>query len=138
MSEDDSDIFDEMERTVQSIFGEMESLFEPETKCLRPLYRIDATDDEVIATFDLPCVESKDDIDLVSTEETLSIDAKIRKPVTLRVGGAFQKHMEFERYTKKINLPSKVDPNHAKAIFRNGILTIRFPLERTGNNVSIG
>lgn len=137
MSEDDTDIFDEMERTVQSIFGEIDSLFDPQAKCLRPLYRIDASDEEVAVTFDLPCVESREDIDLISNGESLSIEAKIRKPVTLRVGGPFQRHMEFERFSKKINLPTKVDPNRAKATFRNGILAIRFPMRRAGNNVSI-
>jgi len=54
------------------------------------------------------------------------------------VGGPFQRHMEFERFSKKIKLPSRVDPHRAKANFRNGVLVIRFPLERRGNDVSIG
>ncbi len=137
MSDVDIDIFDEMERAVQSIFGEIDSLFDPESKSLRPLYRIEASDDEIIVSFDLPRVERREDIDVASTEETLSIEARMREPVTLRVGGHFQKHMEFERFSKKIKLPSRVDPHRAKEKFRNGVFVIRFPLERKGNDVSI-
>jgi HSP20 family protein len=137
MSGGDVDIFDEMERMVQSMFSEVDSLFDPESRCLKPLHRIEATDDEVVVTFDLPCVEEREDISLVSTEETLSIEATIRKPITLRVGGSFQRRMEFERFSKKIKLPSRVDPNRARARFRNGVLTIWLPLEHEGSSVSI-
>lgn len=135
--EDSFDIFGEVERAVQSVFGEMESLFDEESKCLRPLYRIEATDDEVVVTFDLPCVDTREDIELTSTEDSLSIEAKIRRPVTLRVGGPFQRQMEFERFSKKIRLPSRVDPNRALARFRNGILTVRFPLKERGSRLSV-
>ncbi|MEM0075897.1 MAG: hypothetical protein QXV84_06085, partial [Conexivisphaerales archaeon] len=86
MSEE-PDIFDEMERRIRSIFEATmadidEALFDVSSRSLKPLYRIEATDDELIVTFDLPYVQ-KDDIRIESTEETLSIEARIIRPVRL-------------------------------------------------------
>lgn len=124
-------------RMIEELFsGVTSSLFDLDSKCLKPLYRIEVTDDEVIVTFDLPCVR-KEDIEITSTEDTLSINALMRKPVSIRVGGPFQRDFEFERYSKKIRLPVKVDPTIARARFRNGILTIRYPISRAGKSVEI-
>jgi HSP20 family molecular chaperone IbpA len=70
----------------------------------------------------------KQNVSVKVDEEMLSIDARMRKPVTVLVGGTLQKELEFERYWKSITLPVKVDPNRARARMRNGVLKIRIPL----------
>ena len=87
-------------------------------------------------TFDLPHVE-KNDITLTLTENTLNIEAKMRKAVTLRVGGSAHRHVKFERYMRRIRLPTRVEPGRAYAIFRNGLLRVRFPIAKRGNRVRI-
>ncbi len=91
---------------------------------------------EVAVTFDLPYVR-KEDISLTSTEETLSVDAKMKKPVTMKLGGSIQRHFQFEKYSKKIRLPLRVDPNNAKARFRNGRLVVSYGTGQKGNSVKI-
>jgi HSP20 family molecular chaperone IbpA len=132
MFETGPDPFDEMDRIMRSFMGEVDSLFDPNSKCLKPLHRERATDEEVIVTLDLPCVASRDDIKLTSTDETIFVEARMRKPMLLKVGGSFQKRFEFERFSKRIKLSRKVDPNRATAKFRNGILTIRLPVKEDG------
>ncbi len=140
-SEDDFEIFDEMDRRMRAMLddafgGGHASLFDISTRSLKPLFKIEVTDDEVRVTFDLPFVE-QGDVELRSTEETLSIRAKTRKAVSIQVGGPFQRRIEFERYAKKIRLPVKVDPNGAKVKFANGMLTITYPVAGEGGTVRI-
>lgn len=119
-----------------ALFGEERPFFDLKSKSLRPLCRIEATEEAVTVTFDLPYVE-KNDISLTSTENTLQIEAKMRKAVTLRVGGGVQRHVEFERYTGIVRLPTTVQPEKAKATFRNGLLRVKFPIAKKGNRVRI-
>lgn len=120
----------------EALFGEEKLLFNLKSKSLRPLCRIGANEEAVTVTFDLPYVEKKD-ISLTSTENTLNIDAKMRKAITLRVGGSVQKHVQFERYTRRVRLPTRVEPERAKATFRNGLLRVKFPIAKRGNRVRI-
>jgi len=120
-----------------ALFWERRPLFDVKSRSLRPLFKIEATEEAVTITLDLPRVEKKD-ISLTSSAETLSVEAKMRSPVTLRVGGVIQKRVVFERYTGHFTLPSRVDPEKAKATFKNGLLRVKFPTVRRGNKVKIG
>jgi HSP20 family protein len=113
-----------------------DALFDLRSKSLRPLCRIQANEEAVTVTFDLPYVEKKD-IALTSTEYSLNVEAKMRKAVTLRVGGGVQRHVQFERYTSRVRLPTRVEPERAKATFRNGLLRVKFPIAKRGNRVRI-
>lgn len=142
MWEDESDLFDEVDRRVHAILrqtmaGMHNSLFDMDSKSLKPLYRIEVTDEQVVVTFDLPYVR-KEDISLTSTEETLSIEAKMKKPITMKLGGSIQGHFQFEKYSKKIRLPLRVDPDDARASFRDGLLVVSYGTTHKGNAVKIG
>lgn len=121
----------------EALFAEDRLLFDLKSRSLRPLCRVEATEDAVTVTFDLPYVEKKD-ISVTSTDDTLSVEAKMRKAVTLRVGGSVQKRVQFERYTRLVRLPRRVEPEKAKATFRNGLLRVKFPVAKKGNRVRIG
>jgi len=137
--EEDSDIFAEIDRTVDEVFsGFHRSLFDLETRCLKPLYRIEVSEDQLTVTFDLPCVEGKEDLLLSATEDSFSLEAKMRKPVFLMIGGHHQKNLEFDKYSKKVKLPVKVNPESAKARLSNGLLVVRFPIKKSsGSSVKI-
>lgn len=118
------------------LLGADRPLFDLESRSLRPLCRIEAGQAGVTVTFDLPYVEKKD-IALTSTENTVEIEAKMRKPVTIRVGGSVQRRVLFQRYTTRVSLPVSVDPEKARATFRNGLLRVKFPAARRGNKVRV-
>src|ERR1700732_4185912 len=113
----------------EALFGQGRPLFDLDTRSLRPLCRVEAKEDAITVTFDLPRVEKKD-ISLTSSGDALRIEAKMRAPITLRVGGVTQRRVVFERYTGQIRLPSPVDPGGAKATFRNGLLRVKFPIAK--------
>jgi HSP20 family protein len=118
------------------LFGEARPLFDLKSRSLRPLYRIEATEGAVVVTLDLPYVEKKGII-LTSTENTVEVDAKMKRPVTLRVGGSVQRRVLFRRYTTRIMLPTNVIPEKAKATFRNGLLRVKIPIAKKGNKVKV-
>jgi HSP20 family protein len=119
-----------------ALLGGERTLFDLRSKSLRPLCKIQADEEAVSVTFDLPYVEKKD-ITLTSTEYALNVEAKMRKAITLRVDGSVQRHVQFERYTTGVRLPTRVEPERAKATFRNGLLRVKFPIAKSGNRVRI-
>jgi len=130
--DEESDAFEEVERGFNSILEEAYSssiswLFDLERNSLKPLYRIEIGKKQVSVLIDLPGVE-KQNVSIKVGEDVLSIDARMKKPVTVLVGGTLQKELRFERYWKSITLPVKVDPDKARARIRNGVLKIRIPL----------
>lgn len=137
---DESDILREMDR-VHSILEEIYSgsinwLYDLSRNSLKPLYRIQLRGKELEVTFDLPGVR-KEDISISATDQTLSIEAKTKRPIQLMVGGFLQKRVEFERYIESIVLPVRIDPDKAKAKVRDGLLTVRFPVVQKGVIVKV-
>jgi HSP20 family molecular chaperone IbpA len=87
-------------------------------------------------TIDLPRVEKKD-ISLSATQDALRIEAKMKTPISLMVGGSVQELVEFEKYARKIKLPVKIEPDKARARVVRGILAIRFSLAHQGTRLTI-
>ncbi len=124
---------DEIERMMRMMDALMdylsEDLYDREKRALKPLTHIIETDDEIIVTVDLPCISSKDDVSIKSTEDTLTIRANLNKIRSLDT--------RFECYNKSIKLPSKVDPKYAKAYFNNGVLQIRLAKKIEGSEIKV-
>ena len=75
---------------------------------------------------------------LNASEDSFTLEAKMTRPVSLRVGGPYQKDFELDKYSKKVRLPSKVHPEQAKATFSNGLLVVRFPIRKpSGSSIRI-
>jgi len=126
-----------IDRFFSQVFAEVDSpFFGLHSRSLKPLFRLEVSDDNVIIALDLPGVKKKD-IEITCTEEMVSVEAEIRKAVALRVSGATSRTTRFERYSKKIMLPIRVDPNRASARHRNGIVVLKLPIMRTGRAVKI-
>ena len=138
---EESDIFEEAERRINTVLEEIYSgsiswLYDLKRNLLRPLYKIEIRDKELIATFDLPGAQ-REDISISATEKSLSIEAAIRKPIRLMVGGHLQRHVEFERYAETIQLPVKIQPDKAKSAVKEGRLRVRFPLADHGRTIKV-
>jgi HSP20 family protein len=141
LSRDNEDEFDTMGRVVETLFadtfGMIEgSLFDLESRSLRPLFTLDVNDDMVTATFDLPGV-NRDEVTITCTEDTVSVEAEMARPVKMRVSRIRDAQEEFVKYSKKILLPVRVDPSKGSARFRNGIMVVKLPRFRGGKSVRI-
>jgi HSP20 family protein len=141
LSRDNEDEFDTMGRVVETLFGDTfgmieGSLFDLESRSLRPLFTLDVNDDMVTATFDLPGV-NRDEVTITCTEDTVSVEAEMARPVKMRVSRIRDAQEEFVKYSKKILLPVRVDPSKGSARFRNGIMVVKLPRFREGKSVRI-
>lgn len=111
-------------------------LYDLERRALYPLSQITETEDEVIVTVDLPCVE-KEDIKINATDDMVHIEARMRECVKLPLFRGREGDTEFQTFRRSLPLTVLVDPNEARARFRSGILEIRFPKRAKGSEVKI-
>lgn len=121
-----------MFRVVEAVFyddyfGMQERLRGYIDGCLEPLTEIQETEDELIVRVDMPCVKSKDEISVNVTEDTVSIEARMEKAVQYERWGTFQRSIRFFKYSKTFTLPTKIDPERAKARFVKNVLELRLP-----------
>ncbi|MEM3061895.1 MAG: Hsp20/alpha crystallin family protein [Candidatus Bathyarchaeia archaeon] len=136
------ELIEEFRRRVEKLFEEsLETFFETpmydvERKELSPLSQVTETEDEVIVMLDLPCVE-KEDIKLEATENSLKIEAPLKKCVRISPWGPIRREAEFSSFRKVIRLPSKVDPEKSRAKFKYGILEVRFPKKVAGFEIEV-
>lgn len=75
---------------------------------IEPLVDVYDEKDHVLVVAEIPGV-NKEDIKLRATEDTLTISVEAGK----------------RKYYKEVELPSKVNPDSAKATYKNGILEVR-------------
>ncbi len=139
MWEDDEDEYPEtsMNRFFSRVFAESEDpLFDVQSRSLRPLFRVEVNEEFVVVAMDLPGVR-KEDITVTCTEELVSLEAEMKKPVALRVSGAGARATRFERYSKKVRLPVRVVPEKATAKYKNGVIVVKLPILRTGKAIKI-
>ncbi len=81
------------------------------TEEAEPLVDVIDQDDEIIVVAELPGVD-KNKIKVRATEEKLIINAE-----------------NHRKYHKVIDLPAKINPNTAKASYRNGVLEVKLKKE---------
>jgi HSP20 family protein len=93
------------------------------------LPRVDVVDQEdtLLVRAELPGV-SKDDIDVLLSDNLLTISSQTRKETTKEVKGKFQRREIYQgNFSRSLTLPVDVDGDKAAASFKDGILELRFP-----------
>lgn len=137
-SDDDSDLLAEGDDMMLSgVFGSSGgSLFGRNATDLRPLSKIDVGQDEVTVTFDVPGVD-KADVSVTCTEYSLSIEAETRKQSKASGTGFQRSSVEFVSYSESVRLPVPVNPDGAKANFKNGIIVVKLPRVQAGKRIKV-
>ncbi|WP_457751718.1 Hsp20/alpha crystallin family protein [Thermococcus sp.] len=82
--------------------------------------------DKFVVTVELPGVR-KEDIKLRVTEDTLYIEAQVRREKELEEEGAIRIERYYSGYRRVIKLPEEVIPEKARAKYNNGVLEIELP-----------
>ena len=134
------DEFEQMERRVDEFFERARSSLEPmwdiQARTLKPLYDVRETRESIIVLVDLPYVE-KEAIHLRVDEDSIDLSAELRQPIRYDRWGTTQRGCEFNKLCTTILLPTKVDPDAAKAKFRDGILTVELPKKIKKKTISV-
>ncbi len=91
-----------------------------------PPIDVSETSDAVIVKADLPGV-SEDDIQISITGNLLSIKGERKQEVKEENENFFRVERVYGAFERVIELPAEVEPDKAKATFKNGVLTIEIP-----------
>jgi len=89
-----------------------------------PFVDVNETQDELIITAELPGMDKKD-IEVNITENELEIRAEKKEEVKREKEGGIMIRRGFTGFRKYLTLPVPVDPDTAKATYKNGVLEIR-------------
>ncbi|MBE3586387.1 Hsp20/alpha crystallin family protein [Desulfofundulus thermocisternus] len=102
------------------------------TDGINPRVDIYQTDDEVVATAELPGIASRDDVEVTLTENTLSIRGEFKRGAEERQEGYFHSERYYGTFSRTLPLPVEVNPDQARATYKNGILEVRIPKKEPG------
>jgi HSP20 family protein len=90
------------------------------------------TEQEVVATAELPGIESKDDIEVAVTPDTLSLKGELKRFNEVKEDDIFQSERFYGTFSRMLPLPAEVKPEETKASYHNGLLEIRMPKTEKG------
>lgn len=152
------DIFDVMRREMESLFDDFEDDFltsgtaEPkyiggrtdvdgEPRALasgnyrKPVADFWETDNEVVATFELPGVDKKD-IDMNVDDNTLEVkvEKKNEDKHEDKKKGVVSRTSSYTGFFRRIPLPDGVDSEKTDATYNNGVLEVRIPKKEEKRN----
>lgn len=112
-----------LHRGMDRLFGGLWPLREAPTF---PAVNVWAGRDDVVATAELPGVDPAK-LELTVLGDTLTI-AGSRPAPELPEGGTFDRHERFAGdFSRRVQLPYRVDPGKVEAHYRDGILEVRLP-----------
>ncbi len=99
------------------------------------------TENEVVATAELPGIDLKDDIEVRVDSDRLTIRGEIKRSQEHREEDSIYSERYYGNFTRAIQLPARVRPDQAKASYKNGVLEIRMqksePGQNTGHRIQI-
>jgi HSP20 family protein len=82
--------------------------------------------DDLVVKAELPGME-KQDIEVNVTDHTLTIKGEKKKAAEIEEENYYQSERYFGSFHRRLELPSDVQAEKAKASFKNGILEVRLP-----------
>lgn len=118
---------DRMMRDMLRAFGEFSSDmgYAPETERVPAVPRGDfyRKDGKVFAEFELPGIDPSK-VELNVFEDRLTLQAEKSDEKTVEENDLFRSERYFGKVSRSIQFPLEVDPDTAKATFKNGVLTV--------------
>ena len=83
-------------------------------------------DDEIFVRAELPGVDKKD-VDISMTDNTVTIKGETRKEEKEEKGDYYRCETSHGAYTRTLSLPSEVNADKTRAIFKDGVLELTLP-----------
>lgn len=135
--------FDEIDRLFESLFprGWIRPLrWEwpswPEIEWRVPKVDVIDRDAEVVVKAEVPGVDKKD-IEVTTTDNTVTIKGKTSHEVKEEKGDYFRHEMTRGAFSRTVALPGEVDGSQAKASLKDGVLEIVLPKQAKSKRVSV-
>ncbi len=116
-----------MRREFDRLFSDFPIHFDHEQGLGSIRVDVHETENEVVATCDIPGLEKKEDVDIDIENNRLSISGSINRTDEIKEENMFRKERYVGRFQRMITLPSPVSHEGVKATYRNGVLEVRMP-----------
>jgi HSP20 family protein len=116
-----------MRREFDRFFSELPISFDNEHGIGGIRVDVHETENEIVATCDLPGLEKKEDVDIDIQNNRLSISGSIKRTNEIKEENMLKKERYTGRFQRMITLPSPVSHDGVKATYKNGILEITMP-----------
>ncbi|MBO9541803.1 Hsp20/alpha crystallin family protein [bacterium] len=84
-------------------------------------------DGEVFIEAELPGMDIKD-VEITSTENTLTLKGETTRETEVKEENFHRAERRFGSFVRTVELPSPINPEQARASFKDGVLTIHAPL----------
>ncbi|WP_307891887.1 Hsp20/alpha crystallin family protein [Bacillus swezeyi] len=95
------------------------------------------TENEIVASCDIPGLESKEDVQIDVENNMLHISGSINRANEVKEENMHRKERFVGRFHRSVMLPSAVSHEGIKASYKNGVLEVRMPKERQGQKKRI-
>ncbi len=128
--------FEEMRELQKRINKTFESFFnKPQVKSLSvntysPLSDVIDKEGYILVKVDPPRVE-KEDIAINITNQSIEVRAHKKHEVKIQKKGYYKHERSYGGFYRVIHLPSSVDADSAKAVYKNGVLEINLQKSKT-------
>ena len=122
---------DEMDRLVDDFFSGFGGPFMPTAQAatvreFMPRVDVSDTDGQIKVSAELPGM-SEQDIDVEIDEDMISISGEKKEEEETEKGGRYWRESSYGSFHRDVQLPAGVDPDNAKASFKNGKLHVTIP-----------
>jgi len=95
------------------------------------------TENEVVASCDLPGLEKKEDVDIHIENNVLTVSGSVNRLHEVKEENMYRKERFTGKFQRSIQLPAPVSHEGVKATYRNGVLEIRMPKMTNENRKKI-
>jgi HSP20 family protein len=92
-----------------------------------PRIDVHETENEIVATCDIPGIEKKEDIHIDIDQNVLTISGTIQRHHEAKEENMHRQERFFGRFHRSITLPVQVEEDQIKATYKNGVLEVRVP-----------
>jgi HSP20 family protein len=125
---------EEMDRTFGNFFGQTSGRG---STAWFPAIEVAENNGQMQVHADLPGIKPED-VKVEVTNDSLIIHGERKVEHEHKLGGAYRSERRYGEFYREIPLPEGVNPDQAKAQFRNGVLEITLPVpEQTSNRRQI-
>lgn len=126
------DAFDELRREMNRLFFDFESVFPGHDLSAGldwPQVSLDDTGEALVLRAEVPGIAEKD-LELQVEESSVSLKGERKEEVKDGYSVHRKERADF-RFARSFRLPSKVNPESAEAVLKNGVLTLTLPKAET-------
>ena len=121
---------EEMDRTFGSFFGQSSGA---RGGSWFPAIEVSEQNGQLQVHAELPGVKPED-VKVEVTNDSLVLHGERKSEHEHKIGGAYRSERRYGEFYREIPLPQGVNPDDAKAQFRNGVLEITLPIPEQASN----